>query len=236
MASISERTVQRPSERPVIRKPPLRRSLDLFQVWNRKLHFYTGLYFLLFLWLFSFTGLMLNHSGWSISNFWPQRIQTAFERPIHPPSPGGDLAEARDLMGQLGLHGEVEWTVTHQQPGHFDFRVIRPGHVYEVKTDWTAGRASINEVGINTWGIMHVLHTFTGVRLTDVRMQRDWVMTSLWALSMDALAAGLIFMVLSSYYMWYLLKQKRRLGIVVLLAGFASCGFFLVGLRWMASS
>ncbi len=34
------------------------------EVWNRKLHYYLGLYFLFFLWLFSLTGLMLNHQQW----------------------------------------------------------------------------------------------------------------------------------------------------------------------------
>ena len=41
MASIAERTVE---------------------TWNRKLHIYVGLYFLTFLWLFSFSGLLLNLS------------------------------------------------------------------------------------------------------------------------------------------------------------------------------
>ena len=29
---------------------------------NRRAHYYLGLYFLFFLWLFAFTGLLLNHS------------------------------------------------------------------------------------------------------------------------------------------------------------------------------
>ena len=40
------------------------RSLRRLDVWNRKLHYYLGLYFLFFLWLFSLTGLMLNHQQW----------------------------------------------------------------------------------------------------------------------------------------------------------------------------
>ena len=50
---------------------------------------------------------------------------------------------------------------------------------------------------------------------------------------MDAVAAGLILMVLSSFDMWYRLWQKRRLGAIVLLFGFLSCGLFCVGLRWL---
>jgi hypothetical protein len=47
---------------------------------------------------------------------------------------------------------------------------------------------------------------------------------------MDALAAALIVMVSGSYYMWYRLKPKRRLGVVALTAGVLSCGAFLAGL------
>ncbi len=33
------------------------------RTWNRRLHYYFGLYFLFFTWLFALTGLLLNHSG-----------------------------------------------------------------------------------------------------------------------------------------------------------------------------
>jgi hypothetical protein len=49
---------------------------------------------------------------------------------------------------------------------------------------------------------------------------------------MDALCAGLLLMVLSSYYMWYRLKQKRAWGIMALAAGTLGCAFFATGLSW----
>ena len=52
--------------------------------WNRRLHFYLGLYFLLFIWLFSISGLFLNHQ-WSFEEFWPHRQESTFERPIRRP-------------------------------------------------------------------------------------------------------------------------------------------------------
>jgi hypothetical protein len=33
--------------------------------------------------------------------------------------------------------------------------------------------------------------------------------------------------------LWYELPQKRRLGAIILSAGFLSCGLFCVGLRWL---
>ena len=42
-------------------------STKRLETWNRTFHFYLGLYFLFFLWLFSLSGLMLNHGQWRVS-------------------------------------------------------------------------------------------------------------------------------------------------------------------------
>src|SRR5512140_1274391 len=118
----SELSMPSSAERPATGKKNSRRRADAFEVWNRKLHFYSGLYLLLFVWLFSFTGLLLNHSGWTFAEFWPNRKQSDFERPIKPPPPGGDLAQARDILRQLGIDGEIEWTKTRPDLTRFDFR------------------------------------------------------------------------------------------------------------------
>jgi hypothetical protein len=216
---------------PEPRKAVGRRPAGGFDLWNRKLHYYLGLYFLLFLWLFAFTGLLLNHPGWSFAEFWPNRRQSGFERAIQPPPPEGDLAQARDLMRQLGIVGEIEWTATGAEPGALEFRVSRPGRMFEIKADFAQRRAAVQRIDLNAWGVVHVLHTFTGVRMGDSRNRRDWILTTIWALAMDALAAGLVLMVLSSLYMWYGLKQKRQWGAAALGLGLLTCGWFVVGLK-----
>lgn len=212
---------------------PTRRIADILSAWNRRTHYYLGLYLLLFLWLFSFTGLLLNHPRWTFAEFWPNRQQTSFQLPIQTPPPGGDLVQAEDIMRQVRIHGEIEWTRSRSVPSRLDFRVSRPGHIFEIMADLQQGRATVQRIDLNAWGVARILHTFTGVRMTDSRNQRDWVMTTLWALSMDSLAFGLILMVLGSFYMWWSQKQKRRIGMVALLSGLLSCGLFVVGLRWL---
>ena len=207
--------------------------MPLLSEWNRKLHFYTGLYFLLFLWLFSVTGLLLNHSTWRFHQYWPQRKQTTSQHPIQPPAERDDLEKAQDLMQQLGISGEVEWPATPAAPGRFDFRVAKPGRMMEIKTDLAAGRATVERMEVNGWGVLTMLHTFSGVRVNDPKAQRDWLATKIWSFSMDALAVGLLFMVCSSYYMWYRLQAKRRWGWIALGLGMLSCGFFAAGLRWL---
>jgi hypothetical protein len=210
-----------------------RRWREIIGRWNRRLHTYLGLYLLCFVWLFAFTGLLLNHSQWKFAEFWANRRETSDERTIVAPPPGADLAQARDLMRQLGIRGEIEWTATRSDAGPLEFRVSQPGHLVEVHADLARNRAKLKRIDLNAWGVMRILHTFTGVRLGDTRNQRDWILTSVWAWTMDAVAAGLILMVLSSYFLWYELPGKRKSEIVVLALGLLSCGLFCVGLRFL---
>ena len=50
---------------------------------------------------------------------------------------------------------------------------------------------------------------------------------------MDAVAAGLIVMVLRSYVTWFRLRAKRLGGVVALALGFLSCAAFISALRWL---
>jgi len=202
-------------------------------LWNRRLHWYTGLYFLFFLWLFSFTGLVLNHPKWTFADFWPARKQSTFERAIQPPPSGSDLVQAKDVMRQTGIEGETEWTKLRSNPNRFEFRVSRPGHIVEVAADFERSRATVHRIDVNAWGAMRMLHLFTGAPAAEPRNQRDWVLTTVWALSMDALSVGLIVMVLTSAYMWWPQRRKRALGLAALGAGIVSCGLFVFVLRWL---
>jgi hypothetical protein len=203
--------------------------------WNRKLHFYAGLFLLFFMWLFAFTGLLLNHPAWNFAEFWPNRKELNYERQITPLTSDlkGDLAQATEILRQLAIEGEILWTTTRADPNQFDFQVRRPGHYFFIKADLATNRVSVRQADVNIWGIIKVLHAFTGVQIDDPRQSRDWALTTMWAFSMDAVAVGLIFMVLSSLYMWWELPPKRRLGAVVLALGTLTCGLFCVGLRWL---
>jgi hypothetical protein len=136
-------------------------------------------------------------------------------------------------MKQLGLEGEIMWTATRTGADKFDFQVRRPGHFYFINANLAQKRVAVRQAEVNLWGVIKVLHTFTGAQMDDPRNRRDWLLTSVWAYSMDAVAAGLIFMVLSSLYMWFKLPKKRIPGAVVLGLGSLSCGLFCIGLRWL---
>ena len=203
--------------------------------WNRRLHYFVGLFLIFFLWLFAVTGLVLNHPTLSFAESWSKRRDTNSEQVITALGPElqGDLEQAQEIMRQLRIEGEILWTTTRANSDLFDFQVRRPGHFYFIKTDLAQHRVTLRHSEVNPWGVMKALHVFSGVSLDDPRQTRDWALTWVWALSMDAVAAGLIFMVLSSLYLWWERPEKRLAGSVVLGLGMLICGLFCFGLRWL---
>jgi hypothetical protein len=154
-------------------------------------------------------------------------VQSTTEHALEPVTAVLAVDRAREVMRKLRIAGEVQWPATQPAKKPFTFQVSRPSLVIDVKADLRAGRATLQRTQLNTWGVMHVLHTFTGAPAADSRNRRDWWLTTVWALSMDAVAAGLIVMVVSSYIMWFRLRAKRFGGIVALFLGFTSCGAFI---------
>ncbi|MEX2284118.1 MAG: PepSY-associated TM helix domain-containing protein [Gemmatimonadota bacterium] len=199
------------------------------RIWNRRLHFYVGLYFLLFIWLFSISGLLLNHSQWSVAQFWDKREESSSVLEIRALSATADEAIAHELSQQLGVVGEVG-RIERAENGRFRLQVNRPGRTLQIEADLAARSASVKEITVNAAGVLDALHRFTGVRVDDPKEQRDWLLTGLWSFAMDALAVGLGIMVLSGVYMWFRLRKNRRAGLVALSAGVVSCGFFVIGL------
>ncbi len=200
--------------------------------WNQKLHIYLGLYFLVFLWLFAVSGLILNH-GWQFAEFSPQRKESRREQTIVMPNATSELPRAQNLMRQLDLAGEIEWTATRPTAERFDFRVQRPGRTVDVRVDIARQTASVQEISVNSWGVFRTLHTFTGIRANAPTAQRDWWLTKLWSFSMDALALGLVFLVVTSIVLAIERREKWPGATIAFGLGLSTCAFFVLGLRWL---
>lgn len=196
------------------------------ETWNRKLHYYLGLYFLFFLWLFALTGLMLNHQQWFRELY--QRQEKKSERAVDTPRGETPVERTRDVMRQLGLRGEIDWAAS-QPVAHLDFNVARPNGAAQVRVDLNAKRAYVREFTNSRLHAFQIFHTFSGTRFNQPSSKRDWIITTVWVTAMDALAAGLIAMVFGSYYMWWRLKKRKVLGIAVLGAGCVACLVFVSG-------
>jgi hypothetical protein len=187
-----------------------------------------SVYLLLFVWLFAVSGLLLNHPKWQFASFWPQRRLSSFERTIQAPSAAEDLTMGRDLMRQLELHGEIQWPEKRPTAEQFVFHVHHPGQRFEVKANLATGQAAVQRTRVNLWGVLSDLHHLTGVQMKNPNQQRDWWLTWVWSIAMDAVALGLIFLVVSGLLMWLPPRGKRAPGIVALSLGTLTCGFLVV--------
>lgn len=203
----------------------------ILETWNRRVHYYLGLYFLLFIWLFSFTGLLLNHPRWALSRI-PNEPRPPYERAIASPIGDTDLARANDVVRQLNVRGEIDWPQASPKPAMLEFNLAYPKQAFQISVDLAQNRATVRQIDRSFWSALRISHTFSGWRYNTPGTRRDWLLTSVWVVAMDALAVGLLVMVFGSYYMWYRLKPKRTLGWIALSAGVLSCGVFVFGLRW----
>lgn len=201
----------------------------VLESWNRRLHYYLGLYFLLFIWLFSLTGLLLNHPGWA-RHAADRRAESREERAVDIDERADLREQTRGVMQQLGLEGEPDWPAS-MPPGRLHFSVSRPGDAASVRVDLATRAASIQRFENTAYAAFRILHTFNGSRYNASEMHREWVWTTVWTVLMDAFAAGLLIMVFGSYYMWYRLKRTHGLGLAFLTTGILACGLFVFALR-----
>ena len=199
------------------------------EVWIRRFHTYAGLYFLFFTWLFCVSGLVLNHPGWRVAGFWAERQQELRRGQVQLTGGAVDSSTARMVISQLGIRGEISGKVTCTSAEGLRFSIVRPGDIYDVKVDRRTGVAEVTHTRVNRWGVLNMLHSFTGVRRNDPTRNQNWWATGVWRLSMDALSFGLTFMVLSGLYIWYSRGRHRRGGAVALLLGTAALATCLVG-------
>lgn len=194
--------------------------------WNRRIHFLLGLYLLLFIWLFAVSGLVLNHGKWAFADFWPERVETSRSAVVHVSADSSDESIARGLMHHLSLVGELNRTERRGE-NEFELQLTRPGLTTDVVVDFAAGQATIKDTRLNAWGVLSALHHFTGVSMGEPSRTRDWWLTRVWSLCIDAIALGLIVLVVTGVYLWWRLGKKRLAGAAMILTGALVCVAFL---------
>jgi hypothetical protein len=205
----------------------MKKEHDSLNYWSRKFHIHLGLLLLLFIWLFSLSGLLLNHnSKWKFAGFWDQRIEKTTRTTIYPVPNLDSAALLKNIMQQLRISGEVSrvWVTADS----IDFRVSTPGHERNLCVNLIDGTCVQKELMFNGWGKLRILHTFNGYDKNNPAIQPNWIVTRIWQLSKDIIAGGLIVMSISSWIMWYKLSRKYKWGIVFLLSGMAVSLYFIL--------
>ena len=195
-------------------------------------HLYTGLFLLVGIWVFSISGLILNHPMW-ISGYWENREISVEQLRFGALSGQDDNSKALELVRVLGLRGELEQVRSFPDGDSLALTVARPGTILRV-TAWPGqGRAMVESNRTGATGLLNMLHTFTGVRIGGKENRRDWFLTRLWSLSMDIISLGLLLIVASG--LLFAFRRREALGakVVALGLGILACCFYLFGLGWI---
>ncbi|MEP7110809.1 MAG: hypothetical protein ABI760_22635 [Ferruginibacter sp.] len=207
-----------------------RNNKDL-NYWSRKFHIHLGLFLLLFIWLFSLSGLLLNHGNWKFASFWENRKEKITVTSIHTPSNLDSAAMLKNIMQQLKISGEITrvWMTTDS----IEFRVTIPGHDRNLHVDLKKATCVQKELTFNWWGKLRNLHTFNGVNKDNPDQKPNWLITRTWKFAMDAIAIGFIILCVSSWIMWYKLRKTYTWGPLILISGFCIAIYFVFFLKML---
>lgn len=201
-----------------------------FNFWNRKLHIHIGLFLLLFIWLFALSGLLLNHH-WEFASFWEQRKKAESVTDMTFASKPDSASLLHVVMEKLGISGEV--TNVKYSADAVDFRVTSPGAGNELHVDLAKGTVTRKAYELNIWGKIRTLHTFNGADKNNIQKEANWVITTVWKFSMDAIAILLVFLSFSSWVMWFKVRKDYRWGVFILLAGVLTSVYFVYLIRFV---
>lgn len=201
------------------------------EYWNRKFHIHLGLFLLLFIWLFAFSGLLLNHSHWKFADFYDKRKETITTSFIQMPVNRDSITLVKNIVTQLKVEGEI--TNVKMWADSIHLQVSFPGHVSSLQVNFKTGVCTRKELQYNWIGKIRTLHTFNGVNKNNPYQQPNWIITRIWKLSMDGIAIALLILCMSSWIMWYKVRKKFNWGLIVLISGFIGVVFFIFVLKML---
>jgi hypothetical protein len=166
----------------------------------RNTHLILGLFCCFFLLMYGTSSVQMSHNKWFDNK--PRLAEK--ELAVHGSSPREVAAE---LMGQ-GMRGELMAVSTN--PAGANFRIVRPGTVYEVA--WASGKAKVRTNESNFMGMLNRIHHVGG-------MWHEFTLTNIWGFFVGVVSLSLLILGGTGIYLWFKLHQERVIGSVLLVLG-----------------
>ncbi len=199
-------------------------SLRDFYLFIRKLHLYLGLFISPYVLLFAVSTMVLNHN-WRLGEEADGKDNTRrFVRQIKPPAGAGSLEQAKDILRQLGIAGEIGYINRLVREGKLVFPVMKPGLETQVVFDLRTNTTTVEQRGTNFWKKLIYLHKSTGPHNANIR--GNWIYTRLWRILADSVVYVLLFLTTGGIYLWAMMKAERKPGLICL--GLGMVCFFLI--------
>jgi hypothetical protein len=188
-----------------------------FHGWTRDLHLYAGLFLSPFLLVFAISAVVLNHRGIPRPAS-PELSVTSQAVSLAPTVPADTLKQAKDILRQLGGTGEIDLIRYNTKSGRLTISVAKPGEVTTIDVDLQTKHASVTRRSEGVLAALIYLHMRPGQHLAMLR--GNWVFMAAWTRVADAVVYGAIFLTISGVYLWWFFKAERRMGWILLVAGF----------------
>lgn len=197
--------------------------------WNQKIHIYVGFYLLFFIWLFGISGVLLNHH-WKFANSWENRKEIKYDKTIEIRSEREEeFSLVHEIMNKLELSGSINNIRYSNDSIFLNFNISKPGTSYNIQANLNDGNIMIAEIKFDSWGAMKALHSLRNPTLREKSNRYQAIMASIWSISMDIVAAGLIIICLGAWFMWLQFSRKRFFfGLISITGGFILCIFYLL--------
>jgi hypothetical protein len=193
-----------------------------FYAWTRDLHLYLGLFVCPFILLFAVSTLLLNHprppapAAASASTPLKQPI------PIDVPLEADTLEQAKNILRQLNLTGEIDYVRHQAREERLLIPVMKPGELTKIEVDLRAKTATVERHDQGLAAALIYLHKMPGPH--NVKLRGNWFYMRCWAVLADAVVYVVSFLTVSGLYLWWKLGAERKVGWALLAAGVVSAG------------
>ncbi|NOY36305.1 MAG: hypothetical protein GXO83_01870 [Chlorobi bacterium] len=198
-----------------------------FRKWNQKIHIYLGLCLLFFIWLFGFSGLLLNHH-WDFAKSWEKRKEISYNKTIQINSVREKNILVHEIMNKLNLKGSIYNLRFSDDSVLLNFIISKPGTRYDIQAHLNDGKIMIRKTKLDKWEIMRSLHKIRNPTSKEQGERYQAVPAIIWSLSIDVLSAGLIIICLGGWYLWLQVPGKRfYAGLISFTTGLFLCIYIL---------
>ena len=190
----------------------------------RSLHLYAGLFVSPLVLIFAVSVIVINHRH-PVAGEKPA-ISTETKTIETIPENLESMDSVHGIMQQAGITGWVTFFRHFEEKDEFRFVVLRPTVRKNVRVDLKSKTLEIKNLPNDFKSILYWLHVMPGPHV----QYKNWFFLFLWWAFADGVAYGSIFLGMSGIYLWYFLKQERKIGLVLMTAGIVALALVLVPL------
>jgi hypothetical protein len=187
--------------------------------WTRDLHLYLGLFSCPFILVFAISTVLLNHPRQPAAD--PAFGNTLLTNiPIAIPEGAGTIEQARKILRQLNVTGEIDYVSYRVKEQRLLIPVSKPGENTRVEVDLRGQTATVERQEQGLSAALIYLHKMPGPH--NAKIRGNWIYIAWWRVLADATVYALLFLTASGLYLWWILKGERKFGWALLGAGILS--------------